>query len=347
MLYLGLDVHCKWFTLAGVEKTTGQYVQLKLVLNDPAAIAEAFAELPAPRRGAMEAGTNAFALHRLLAPYFESLLIVSPGKVWDRRRNTQAKTDCRDAQALAQMLSRGELQGIYLPDDDLRATRSLVRGRLQVTQDKTRLVNQIYALLRGWGFAVQRKVLTKKGRAWLDEVTLPGHAATVLEDMLARLDTLLLQEAQLEAEIKKQALADPVCRRLMTIPSVGPFTALALREEIGDIQRFRSGDALINYTGLVPRVYQSSERTRYGGLTKAGNAILRYVAVLFANNVIRNRTNTPFKEKYHRLYHTHSRNEIKVMLARDFLALVHCLWRTESDWQWPRPGAVRETVSVA
>lgn len=346
MLYLGLDIHCKWFTLNGFEKRTGECFYLPRVANEPEAIRETFAALPPPRRGVMEAGTNALALHRVLAPYFDELLIVSPNKVWDRRRDPQAKTDRRDAFTLAQALAEGKVRGIYLPDDTLRQARSLVRGRLQVTRELTSLVNQLYALLRSWGWTVQKKALTKGGRAWLAEVTLPAQAATVLELMLARLDLLQAQQRDLEAAITAWAATDPICRRLQTIPSVGPFTALVLRAEIGDIGRFKSAGALINYSGLVPRVYQSSERTRYGGLTKAGNALLRYVAVLFAQNVIRNRRDTSFKRKYYRLCHQHGPNELKIMIARDFLAVVYSLWRMESDWQYPRPDA-RATGSVA
>jgi len=347
MLYLGLDVHCKWFTVNGFEKTTGECFHLKRVNNEPEAIREAFTQLPTPRCGALEAGTNALALHRVLAPYFEKLIIVAPNKMWDRRRDPSAKTDSRDAFALAEALAEGRLRGIYRPDQVLQVGRSLVRGRLQVTRDINRLVNQLYAVIRSYGYLVQKKALTKKGRAWLGEVTLPEEAATVLKYMLERLDLLQTQQRQLEAEITRWAAADPICRRLQTIPNVGTFTALVLRVEIGDIRRFKSADALINYTGLIPRVYKSSERVRYGRLTKAGNALLRYVAVLFAQNVTRNRQDTPFKRKYYRLCHTHDRNELKIILARDFLAVVHSMWAKESNWQYPRPAVVRETVSVA
>lgn len=347
MLYLGLDIHCKWFTLAGFEATTGECVHVPKVANTPAAITEAFAGLPAPRQGAMEAGTHAVALHRVLAPYFETLLIVAPHTVWDRRRDRRPKTDTRDAQGLAEKLAKGELRGIYLPDDAVRELRALVRGKLQVTQDITRLVNQLYAHVRAWGIAVEKKALTKRGRAVLGTVELPAQAARVLQAQLERLDTLVALEATLEAAIAQQAQADPLCRRLMTMPSVGPFTALVLRVEIGDIRRFRSGDALINYTGLVPQVYQSGERRHYGALTKAGNPLLRYVAVLFAQNILKTRQDTPFKRRYYRLCQTHDAQEAKLMIARDFLAVVHSMWTRETDWQWPRPTEARATASVA
>lgn len=347
MLYLGIDPHCKWFEMDGLDKTTGECFRYKRVAIGDETIREAFADLPRPRSGVLEAGTNALALYRQLAPYFDELIIVAPNKVWDRRRNPSAKTDSRDAFALAQALAEGRLRGIYRPSETLQIGRSLVRGRLQVTREITRVVNQLYALIRSYGFLVRKKALTKKGRAWLTEVTLPGEAATVLKFMLERLDTLQNQERALEAEIRQCALLDPICRHLLTIPSVGPFTALVLRVEIGDIRRFKRADALINYTGLVPRVYQSSDRVRYGALTKAGNSLLRYVALLYAQNVIRSRQDTPFKRKYYRLYQRHDRSDVLLKIARDFLEVVYSLWIHEATWQYPRPGVTRATDSVA
>lgn len=124
MLYLGLDVHSKWFTLAGFVKETGECLKIAKVLNDPTAIAETFATLPTPRAGALESGTHAVAMHRLLQPYFDRLIIVAPNQVWDRRRDTGAKTDARDAYGQAEALAQGRLRPIYLPDDTLSLART-------------------------------------------------------------------------------------------------------------------------------------------------------------------------------------------------------------------------------
>ena len=347
MLYLGIDLHSKSFTVNGFDKTTGEAFFIKKVANEAEAIREAFAAVPSPRAGVLEAGTNALAMYRLLAPYFAELMIVAPNKVWDRRRQTGPKTDRHDALGLALALAKGDLRAIYRPDLTLQEGRSLVRGRLQVTRAITRVVSQLYALIRSYGLLISKKALTQQGRAALAKVTLPGQAATLLEYALARLDLLQTQERALEQQIALQAAADPICQRLMTIPSVGSFTALTLRVEIGDIRRFKSADALINYSGLVPQVFQSNEKVHYGRLTKAGNALLRYVAVVFAQNVIGNRLDTPFKRKYYRACHTHDINEVKVMIARDFLATVHSMWTHETVWEYPRPVVTRTPSSVA
>ena len=182
MLYLGIDMHSKWFTLAGFDNDTGEVFNQKKTANTPAAIAALFAPLPTPRYGAMETGTNAVAIARVLAPYFEQFIVVAPHQVWDRRRLTTAKTDTRDAWGLAERLAAGHLVPLYLPSDDLRAWRTVGRARLQTTQDLTRQTNRLYALARSWGYLEEKKLLTKGGRAWLATVQLPAHAQDVLDD---------------------------------------------------------------------------------------------------------------------------------------------------------------------
>ena len=346
MLYLGLDVHSKWFTLAGFDKTTGEVFSQKKTANSPEAIQALFATLPDRRMGAMETGTNALAMYRRLAPYFAQLSIVAPNKVWDRQQNTSAKTDHRDAWGLAERLADGKLTPLFVPSDDLRAWRTLGRARVQTTQDITQQINRLYALARSWGYLDEKKLLTKGGRAWLDTVTLPDYAQQVLAESLTSLETVQAREAAYEQLLRQLVQEDPICQLLLTIPYVGPFTAFILRAEIGEITRFANADKLVAYAGLTPRVFQSGERCRYGALTKAGNAYLRYVAVLFAQNCVKGKKDTPFKRRYYRLDHAHDLNEIKVMLARDFLAVVYAMWKHQSVWR-EASDQVRRTASAA
>jgi transposase len=208
-------------------------------------------------------------------------------------------------------------------------------------------VNTIYALVRSWGHSVDKKLLTKGGRDWLGTVNLPEHAMPVLMLEIARLDELSRQQCELDAHIKDIAGADPICKLLMTVPYVGALTALVLRSEIGDIRRFPSADRLVSYAGLDPRVYQSGEHCRYGRLTKHGNAYLRFVVVLCAGHAIRGHKDTPFKRRFYRLCHSHHPNEIKIMLARDLLAMIHSMWRMNSPYREPEKAIKPAKSSVA
>lgn len=295
----------------------------------------------------METGTNAMAMYRRLAPYFVQLSIVAPNKVWDRQQNTSAKTDHRDAWGLAERLADGKLTPLFVPTDDLRAWRTLGRARVQTTQDITRQTNRLYALARGWGYLDEKKLLTKGGRAWLETVTLPDQAQQVLEESLTSLEALQAREDAYEQLLGQLVQDDPIGQLLLTIPYVGPFTAFIVRAEIREITRFASADKLIAYAGLAPRVFQSGDRCRYGALTKAGNAYLRYVAVLFAQNCVKGKKDTPFKRRYYRLYHAHDLNEIKVMLARDFLAVVYAMWKHQTAWREAGDQPRKTTASAA
>lgn len=212
MLYLGIDMHSKWFTLAGFDKETGEVFNVKKTSNSPEAIQAVFATLPAGRRGAMEAGTNAVAMYRRLAPYFEQLCIVAPHKVWDRRQQRAAKTDQRDAWGLAERLADNKLTPLFVPTDDLRAWRTLARARMQTTQDVTQQTNRLYALARSWGYLDEKKLLTKGGRAWLDTVALPAYAQQVFTESLTSLEALQARETAYERVLCQLAQEDPICQ---------------------------------------------------------------------------------------------------------------------------------------
>ena len=62
MLYLGHDVHSKWMTVKGFNPETGEEVEIVKLPNDEQSLQEAFADLPGPLFGAMESGTNSWAV---------------------------------------------------------------------------------------------------------------------------------------------------------------------------------------------------------------------------------------------------------------------------------------------
>ena len=96
MLYLGLDIHGKWTTIIGFNPLTGETVELKRVSNEPEVICAVLRGLGLPLYGVAEAGTNTWAMYRVLEPLFERLVVAHPADLWDRRRDRQAKTDNPD-----------------------------------------------------------------------------------------------------------------------------------------------------------------------------------------------------------------------------------------------------------
>jgi len=240
MLYLGLDVHSKWMTVKGINPETGEEVEVKKLPNDMDSLDQFFECLEGPLFGAMESGTNSWALYRILEPHFEKLIVVDPATVWGKLLRRGAKTDRRDARKLALKMYRGELEPLYVPDPLTQDLRALTRAKIQASRHVTKLVNEIGSLLRSWGIVVECSLLSKKGQKLLEQSTekLPQHSVKVLDMWLVMLKTAQEAEEELEETVKVEAARDETCQILMSIPDVGPLTALVIRSEVGDIAYF-------------------------------------------------------------------------------------------------------------
>jgi len=335
MLYLGLDVHGKWTTMVGFDPETGEVVERKRVGNEAETMAGVLGSLGGPLHGVMEVGTNSWAMYRQLQPFFAQLVIADSAQLWDRKRDRQAKTDRRDALRMAQLLYRGEIKGIYVPDERTQDLRVLARSKVRASRWVTKLTNEIGSLLRSWGYVGQRSLLSKGGRKELDQAELPGRSARVLRLWREMLEKAQAIESELEAAVKEEAEVEPVCALLQSMPSVGPLTALVVRAEIGEIRRFGGPEALVSYAGLAPRVFQSGEHCRYGGLGRWGNRWLKYVLGLLANRIGRSARENRLHRLYWRTCLRRDKSSAKMAVARKAAHLIYHLLRQGEAWLEP------------
>ncbi len=333
MLYLGLDVHSKWMTVKGFDPETGELLEAKKLPNDIDSLDGYFKSLPSPIYGAMESGTNSWAVYRILEPYFERLIVVDPLATWGRVGRRGAKTDRRDARKLAMMMHRGELVALYVPDVETQDQRALGRGKVNASRRVTSLVNEIGALLRSWGVIVNCSLLSEKGARLIEEskARLPKHSLRVLELLLAQLELARQTEDELEEAVEVEAESDQTCRMLMSIPDVGPLTALVVKSEIGDIGRFSDSKKLTCYCGLSPSVSQSSNNIYYGKLNRACNRYLKYVLVLRAQGISRSKKENPMRATYWRVI-IKGKNNAKLTVARQLVRVIYSMLSRAELW---------------
>jgi len=116
---------------------------------------------------------------------------------------------------------------------------------------------------------------------------LSATASRIRDDYGALLPLLDAQIRRLDLELVARWGADPRVQRLTTIPGVGPFIAIVLMLELGDIARFPSAKHVASYIGITPRVRASADRLRAGHISKEGNRLLRWVLVLAATQAAR------------------------------------------------------------
>lgn len=333
MLYIGLDVHSKWMTIKGFNPETGELIEIKQQPNDEQLLQEVFNKFAEPLHGVMESGTNSWAVYRTLKPYFERLIVVDPATVWGKDIRRGAKTDGRDAMGLARKMKNGELTALYVPDEQTQDLRTLARAKINASRHVTQLVNEIGSQLRSWGIIVEFSLLSKKGQKLLEETKsrLPEHSLMVLELWLEMLKKTQEAEDKLDELVKAEAAKDEDCQLLMSIPGVGCLTALVVRAEIGDINRFGSAEQLVSYCGLAPTVRQSADSIYYGKLNKFCNKFLKYVLVLRAQGMSRYSKENPLAQTYWRIL-IRGKNHAKIAVARQLVRVIFSMLKNKTCW---------------
>ena len=207
-----------------------------------------------------------------------AVTVVPPSTV-ERAPGAAVKTDRLDARALAEQLEQGRLKRVHVPTRDDQARRQLSRTYDQALKDKKRTQARIRALLQGQG---RLGPLPAAGwpayERWLAQQALPAPVQVALDELLALRIAALASVRRLKhalAAVARDAAYAPVVNALAAQGGIGPFTAIRLRLELGDITRFRTADAFAHYLGLTPSEYSSGDRVTRGPIAKRGPGHLR------------------------------------------------------------------------
>src|SRR5215216_2335561 len=253
---IGLDVHRKFAQVAiwqdGLVRQAGQIATTPETLR-------LFADSLAPTdEVALEATGNTHAIVRLLEGRVARVVVSNPQKT-RAIAEAKVKTDKVDAEILAQLLAADYLPAVRVADEDTQARRRQVARRAHIVRQRTRLKNQVQAVLH-------RNLIPRcpaadlfghKGRRWLADQALPADERQAVAALLRQLDFHGQQLAIIDAELGRVALASIEVKRLMTIPGVDATVALSIVAAVGDFARFSSPQKLVSYLGLNPRVRQS------------------------------------------------------------------------------------------
>jgi len=123
---------------------------------------------------------------------------------------------------------------------------------------------------------------------------------------------------------------DPVCRRLMTVPGVGPITALTFRAAVDDPLRFARSRALAANFGLTPEVHQSGTIDRDGLITKRGDIDVRTsLHQAAASLLMRVQKWSALKAWGLRI----AKMNAAAAVARKLAVILHRLWLEDRDFQ--------------
>ena len=243
-----------------------------------------------------EAGRDGFWIHRALLERGIRNRVVDSASIEVNRRARRAKTDRLDALKLVTMLVRvcGGEQRVWsevrVPTVAAEAARHVSRERTALTQDQTRLVNQMRGWLATWGTTLP----ARRHGAWWTTVrdwagaALPGEVQARLARAEQRLAGLAAQIAELETQQHAAATASaPAVQQLVRLKGVATTSASVLLDEGLVWRAFRNRRQIGGLLGFAPTPYHSGESTREQGISRAGNARLQAISIQLAWNWVR------------------------------------------------------------
>jgi transposase len=196
--------------------------------------------------------------------------------------------------------------------------------------------NQLRGMLKLFGLRMGSVTTPNKRRERLD--VLFGQQPDLRAVFAPLIESIEVLEAQLTKSSKlldARAAADPIATRLMSVPGVGPITALTFKSAIEDPGRFAKSCDAGAYAGLAPRRNQSGERDYNGHISKAGDPMLRSALYEEANNLLV-RVKRPFALQTwgRKLAETKGHKRARVAVARKLASLLHTLWQSETEFCW-------------
>src|SRR6058998_4353678 len=199
------------------------------------------------------------------------------------------KTVRNDARGIAQMMRAGLYRPAHVKTLRSQKLRMLLTHRKLMQSKAIAIENDLRATLRNFGLKVG-VVGTVKFEARIKELV------ENLPDLVVLVEPLLIVRQVLREQIgilHRRLLAivrdDDVCRRLMTVPGVGPVVALTYRATVDVPARFRNSKAVGAVFGLTCSKYQSGQNDRTGGISRCGDEMMRMMLYEAAQSMLRSK----------------------------------------------------------
>lgn len=303
--------------------------------STPEAISAALAGAPACKRVVFETGRMAPMLYHGLADLDVPVICIESRQAYQALKTLAThKTDRNDARGLAQLARTGFFKPVHVKSLPSHAVRALIMARKKLVGQRITLENQIRGLAVVFGVRLPRGL----SPAFVEEVIAMSNGiaglSSAMRGLIAARDAVLAAVAAIDADMKRLVRASDACRRLMTIPGVGPLTALAFTAAIDDPDRFRRSRDLGAYLGLVPRRYQSGEIDYSGSISKVGDRRVRTLLYEAANVMLtRFKGQLKLKDWAIAIARRSNMRKARIALARRLAIIMHAMLKHGTEFK--------------
>ena len=259
------------------------------------------------------------------------------------------KNDRNDARGIAHMMRTGWFRAVHVKSTDSQKLRVLLGNRRFLLQKRFDIEYRIRGTLKAFGHKVGKVSVSNYEPRIRELLAGDAQLSEWVEPLLEARRTLLEQFKRLQKAILAYVHQDDVCRRLMSIPGVGPFTALVFKTSIDRPERFAKSADVGAALGLTPRKYASGPIDYDGRITKCGDALAR-THLYEAAKVLLSRVTkwSAIKAWGLRIARRSSMKNACVAVARKLAVLMHRIWIDGSTFQWSTEpkNATRSVVTL-
>jgi transposase len=338
--FAGLDISVKDTSVCIVDDT-GKIVREVKVASEPDALLPVLTNPTYHfKRIGLEAGPLSQWLFSALA---EAGLPVICVETRHMRAVLQAqinKTDRNDARGMAQMMRAGLYRPVHVKTLRSQKLRMLLTHRKLLQSKSIAIENDLRGTLRNFGLKVG--IVGKlKFEARIKELVESHPDLAALVDPLLIVRRVLRQQlAVLHRRLLAIVRDDEVCRRLMTVPGVGPVVALTFRATVDVPARFHNSKAVGAVLGLTPCKHQSGESERTGAISKCGDEMMRVMLYEAAQILLVRSTRWSWLKAWAmQIARRRGMKKAIVALARRLAVIMHRIWVDGTEFSWSRQEA--------
>ena len=332
--YVGLDVSLNNTAICIVNRD-GDILHEGEVPSEPETIDRWLQDkgLPMERVGIEAGATSIWLCHELLARNWP-VICIETRHAKAALAAQSVKTDRNDARGIAHIMRTGWFRAVHIKSHESQKLRVLLNNRRCLLDKQLDLQNQIRGTMKVFGLKIGKVTTATYDARVRDLIEGQQELQDYIFPMLEVRRHLVEQCRRLESMILRYVRRDPTCRLFMTIPGVGPLTALAYKTFVEFPGRFRHSNAVGAALGLTPRKYASGETDFDGRITKCGDPFVRShlfeaAKVLLARAGKKN----ALKAWGLRVARRSSKKNACVAVARRLAVIMHAMWRDGTVFQ--------------
>lgn len=341
--FAGLDVSVKETSVCIVDEAGTVLREMKVASEPEALLEELTNKSYSFRRIGLEAGPLSQWLYSTLVDAGLPAVCVETRHIKAVLKARINKTDRNDARGIAQMMRVGLYRPVHVKTMTSQKQRMLLTSRKLLQLKAIDIDNDLRGTLRNFGLKVGG-VSKSEFEVRIREL-VEGHPdlAVIAETMLAVRRVLRQQLEVLHTQLLAVVRGDEVCRRLMTIPGVGPVVALTFRATVDVPARFKNSKKVGAAFGLTPSQNQSGESNRMGGISKCGDEMMRVMLYEAAQAMLTRSAKWSWLKAW--AMNIAKRRGMKraiVALARRLSVIMHRMWVDCTEFRW-----TKNTMQVA